>query len=132
MNECSQEKGNQRDDIRCIDDAIKRSLDGFLIFTVAYARAPEGGMVNFVRDIREVELAIVDSAHPDYDDVTTIPAERIESETEIRSDEIRQRAMTMLGTIIAITFALGVVTGPVLADRISVPGLFYLSSYNFV
>ncbi len=47
---------------------------------------------------------------------------------DLAPDAIRQRAMTMLGAIIAATFAMGVLGGPILAEHISIPGLFYMSA----
>ncbi len=39
---------------------------------------------------------------------------------------IRQRAMSILGITIGLTFGIGLTLGPILAVRLSVPGLFYL------
>jgi MFS family permease len=45
---------------------------------------------------------------------------------DLARPEYRQRAMSLLGIAIGITFALGLTVGPILAVRLSVPGLFYL------
>jgi len=37
----------------------------------------EGGTANFVEDIREVELALIDKTHPDYDEVAALPQSRL-------------------------------------------------------
>jgi MFS family permease len=47
---------------------------------------------------------------------------------DLSREQVRQRAMTMLGVIIGVSFGVGMVGGPMLAAHMGVPGLFYLSA----
>jgi MFS family permease len=46
---------------------------------------------------------------------------------DLTREEVRQRAMSMLGINIGVAFGCGLVGGPLLATHLGVPGLFYLS-----
>ncbi|MDZ4805022.1 MAG: MFS transporter [Candidatus Eisenbacteria bacterium] len=45
---------------------------------------------------------------------------------DLAPPEFRQRAMSLLGITIGLTFGVGLIFGPLLAVHLSVPGLFYL------
>ncbi|HEX7878870.1 MAG TPA: MFS transporter [Candidatus Eisenbacteria bacterium] len=45
---------------------------------------------------------------------------------DLARPEYRQRAMSLLGIVIGVTFGLGLTLGPILAVKLSVPGLFYI------
>jgi len=48
--------------------------------------------------------------------------------SDVTREEVRTRAMAIVGMTIGLSFAVAIVLGPVLADTIGVPGIFWLTA----